>query len=92
MSLIERIDNADWPEDARLWFAETVARCQTHPQDRDLFLAATAAILGSDGADIFALRLRAREIVDLAQMMQTESTGIPAPGRPQLTVVGGRDD
>ncbi len=91
MSLTDRIDCAEWSEEARVWFAECVSQAIADPDCFDLQLAIVAALIGHDGAALPELLCRAREIVDLAVAMQAERGRGANPGPSRLTVVGGRD-
>jgi hypothetical protein len=95
MTLVERINAADWDEDDCRWFAAQVAVANEDAWMRDLYFAVVARLIGQDGADLMTLRRRAREIVDLAQAMQAEAAALgSAANRPRpvhLRLVGGRD-
>lgn len=96
MSLYERVNETDWSDEDMAWFKRHVESAAICPLSRDLILATTAAIIGHDDADLLTLRRRARELVDLAVMMQAEratpeSADRPAAAPPRLSVVGGRD-
>lgn len=97
MTLYERVNDRDWSDADMAWFKRHVESAAICPLSRDLILATTAAIIGHDDADLLTLRRRARELVDLAVMMQAEraTPGAARPVQtaspPRLSVVGGRD-
>lgn len=97
MTLTDRVNETDWSDADMALFKRHVESAAFDPMSRDLLLAITAAVIGYDDADLMTLRRRARELVDLAILMQAERAGKSAapPAKPtcgpRLTVVGGRD-
>lgn len=91
MTLKDRIDATEWSDVEQEGYANLVARGRDEPGSHDIIMAAAATLLGDDGADIFELSRRSREIVDLALAIQAERVRPPTVRPVRLTIVGGRD-
>jgi len=71
--LTERIEAAEFSEGSLAYLSMLIGFGTRDPEFRDLLFTAVAVLIGADGADLLTLRRRVREIVDLAQVMQTRT-------------------